>query len=352
MKNRYCAFFCTALMIFCIAQPAFAMCAPNISQKKTRKKRKKSRRSMTALQKTVSAVAVASGIVLAGWYACDQSYDDPTNRSGADRRQDHQDGSASNSAQVGIASQEAESQLSIAITSPESQQTSSQTKQNIWQQIQSRLGTNLGLQLSTIQDREWNIASDKKLIIHAGDITKLRNIGAIVNAANRSLADGSGVCGAIFSAAGRRQLQTACDKHRMDAAGARCPTGQARVTGSFDLKSRGGIEYILHSVGPNCHEITDENEQNHLLTAVYTNTLQLASDTKIESIAFPFISSFIYAFPKKRAAKIACSTVLDYLKGNNALPSTVLFSLFSAEDYHLFNDTIEAIMNPNIEHQQ
>ena len=183
----------------------------------------------------------------------------------------------------------------------------------------------------------FTLTPHTQLIIEKGDITK-SHVQAIVNAANSRLCGGGGVCGAIFHAAGWNQLQNACntvinpdstnnDKHIL------CSTGQACITPSFNLKTQ-GIDWIIHAVGP----IYNHNlNQDFLLASAYTNSLLLADKYDIQSIAFPFISSGIYGFPKQPAASIALGAIRDYC---NKYPETSLtkihFVLFSQEDFALF----------------
>ncbi len=176
--------------------------------------------------------------------------------------------------------------------------------------------------------------------IEHGDITR-SSCQAIVNAANEQLLGGAGVCGAIFKAAGWKDLQQACNKHVTLDHGIKCPVGQARITNSFNLKSR-GIQYVIHAVGPDCRVITNIKEQDMLLESAYKQSLMLADQYGIKSIAFPFISSAIYAFPKQRACDIALKTVSEYMRNNNTTQiERVEFVLFSKEDYDLFSTTLK-----------
>jgi len=174
-----------------------------------------------------------------------------------------------------------------------------------------------------------------QIIIQRGDITHCP-AQAIVNAANAQLAGGAGVCGAIFHAAGWDNLHRACNIYP-EINGIRCPVGQARITSSFNLKRR-NINHIIHAVGPDCRIIINKQEQDKLLSDAYTNSLQLANQEKLVSIAFPFISSAIYAFPRERACAIALHTVIDVIKNNsnNGSLKKIYFVLFSQEDYDLF----------------
>lgn len=137
------------------------------------------------------------------------------------------------------------------------------------------------------------------------DITKL-DVDAIVNAANTSLQRGGGVCGAIFKAAGAEKLEEACNKL------APIPTGEAVITDGFDLKAR----YIIHTAGP-IYDLENPQKSKNLLADAYKNSLRLAKDNMLNSIAFPLISSGIYGYPKKEAYKIAQNTINDFLEEND-----------------------------------
>ena len=144
------------------------------------------------------------------------------------------------------------------------------------------------------------------------DITKMQ-VDAIVNAANSKLQGGGGVCGAIFKAAGKEELQRACD------AIGNCDTGKAVITSGFDLVSK----YIIHTVGPiYCDGTKNEAE---LLHDCYKNSLKLAMENNCESIAFPLISSGIYKFPKGEAFKIATKAINDFLVSNEIMVYLVVF---------------------------
>ncbi len=146
-----------------------------------------------------------------------------------------------------------------------------------------------------------------------GDITTML-VDAIVNAANRDLRKGGGVCGAIFAAAaaGADKLQKACDEairlHHPDTGF--CPTGQAIATPSFDLEER-GIKKIIHAVGPIWGR-GDEAKSDELLASAYSSSLRVAEELGLESIAFPSVSTGIYGFPLDRASKIAVQAVKSY----------------------------------------
>lgn len=139
-------------------------------------------------------------------------------------------------------------------------------------------------------------------LIHA-DITKM-DTDAIVNAANSQLLAGSGVCGAIFRAAGPRaeELQREC------LAKAPCPTGQSVLTGSYGLPAR----YIIHTVGP-IWQGGNQGEEA-LLASCYCSALGLAWEAHCRSIAFPLISSGIFGYPKREALLIAREAIIQFLE--------------------------------------
>lgn len=148
-----------------------------------------------------------------------------------------------------------------------------------------------------------------------GDITKIDNVDAIVNAANSSLLGGGGVDGAIHRAAGP-DLLFEC---RLLGG---CKTGQAKLTKAYRLS----CQYIIHTVGPVWNG-GSHNEDN-LLADCYRNALGLAAEHGIKRIAFPSISTGIYAFPVERAAKIAVGTAQQYLTEHPDLFDVVMWVLF------------------------
>jgi O-acetyl-ADP-ribose deacetylase (regulator of RNase III) len=132
------------------------------------------------------------------------------------------------------------------------------------------------------------------------DITKIK-VDAIVNAANTDLAMGSGVCGAIFKAAGASDLQEACDKL------APIQTGNAVITPGFRLPAK----FVIHTAGPVYHGGKSGEEAQ--LHSCYLNSLKRALENKCESIAFPLISSGIYGYPKDEALRVATTAIKDFL---------------------------------------
>lgn len=132
------------------------------------------------------------------------------------------------------------------------------------------------------------------------DITRLET-DVIVNAANSKLLAGGGVCGAIFSAAGAEELQKACNEIGY------CGIGDAVITKGFGLKAK----YIIHTVGP-IYGQDPKNEESQLYSC-YQNSLALAKENNLKSIAFPIISSGIYGYPKAEAIKTATRAIKDFL---------------------------------------
>jgi O-acetyl-ADP-ribose deacetylase len=148
------------------------------------------------------------------------------------------------------------------------------------------------------------------------DITTL-DVDAIVNAANEQLTPGGGVCGAIHRAAGP-ELALAC------AALGRCPTGEARITPGFRLPSR----FVIHAVGPVWHG--GRSGEADLLAAAYRSALQLATAYKLQSVAFPAISTGIYGYPLPLATQVAVQAVRTTLEEGSTV-RRVVFACFSPE---------------------
>jgi O-acetyl-ADP-ribose deacetylase len=158
-----------------------------------------------------------------------------------------------------------------------------------------------------------------------GDITTL-DVDAIVNAANESLLGGGGVDGAIHSAAGISLLEE-CKK--LDG----CNTGEAKITGGHKLKAR----HVIHTVGPVWKGGSGGEEQ--LLALCYRNSLRIAADMKLESIAFPNISTGIYGYPKQEAAIIAFREVLTFVQFNT-WPGRIIFVCHDDENYHIYKNLV------------
>jgi O-acetyl-ADP-ribose deacetylase len=159
-----------------------------------------------------------------------------------------------------------------------------------------------------------------QLDIVVADITTLE-VDAIVNAANRSLLGGGGVDGAIHRAAGP-ELLAECRTL------AGCETGDAKITGGYRLPARN----VIHAVGPVWSERRAE-ECDRLLASCYRVSLGIAAAHGLRSIAFPAISTGVYAFPADRAARVAVGAVTDGLEGAPDVQS-VVFCCFSRDAAH------------------
>ena len=165
----------------------------------------------------------------------------------------------------------------------------------------------------------------ERLKLVQGDITKIE-ADAIVNAANSSLLGGGGVDGAIHRAGGKAILE-ACVAIRNRQGN--CKTGEAVITTAGNLPAK----YVIHTVGPVWNGGSKNEEQ--LLRNSYTNSLALAVSNKMETIAFPNISTGIYHFPKNKAAEIAVSAVKDFIESDDAIKQ-VTFVCFDDENYTLY----------------
>lgn len=158
-----------------------------------------------------------------------------------------------------------------------------------------------------------------------GDITQ-SHADAIVNAANAELLPGGGVCGAIFTAAGP-ELIKACQELRS------CATGQAVLTPGFNLEAR----FILHAVGPIWHG--GHYHEDKLLRSCYLHCMTLADEHSISSIAFPAISTGIYAYPLIAATEIAVQTIASTATRVNF----VEFVCFDQRTYDVYVEEINKL---------
>ena len=167
----------------------------------------------------------------------------------------------------------------------------------------------------------------EKIVIQQGDITKLE-VDAIVNAANTKLLGGGGVDGAIHRAAGPQLLE------ECRTIGG-CPTGEARITGGYNLPAR----HVIHTVGP---VYSGKTQDKQLLTNCYLNSLTLAVENNLRSVAFPAISCGVYGYPIEDACKIAVDTSIEFLARNRSLEK-IIFIQFSEKDYAVYNAYLQTI---------
>ena len=165
-----------------------------------------------------------------------------------------------------------------------------------------------------------------KIELIQDDITKLE-VDAIVNAANKSLLGGGGVDGAIHSAAGSELLEECKTLNG-------CETGEAKITKGYRLPSK----FVIHTVGPVWHG--GQSNESELLTNCYKNSLKLALENNIKTIAFPNISTGVYGFPKDKAAEIAIKTVTNFLNQHNQIEK-VYFVCFDNENYSLYKELLK-----------
>lgn len=166
----------------------------------------------------------------------------------------------------------------------------------------------------------------ERMVVVQGDITK-QQVDAIVNAANSSLLGGGGVDGAIHRAAGRGLVEECRTLGG-------CPTGQAKITGGFNLPAK----HVIHAVGPRWSG--GSHGEDDLLAGAYHASLELAEAHQCRSVAFPAISTGIYRFPLERATRIAVDEVRRFLE-MHAMPERVMFVCFGDET----RETYERILS-------
>jgi O-acetyl-ADP-ribose deacetylase (regulator of RNase III) len=161
-----------------------------------------------------------------------------------------------------------------------------------------------------------------------GDITSQEDVTAIVNAANAELRSGGGVAGAIHRAAGPGLEEEA---RRLAPIG----TGEAVITGGYELPNR----YVIHTLGPVYGRDRPEAE---LLAGCYRNSLALAEEREIESVAFPAISTGIFGYPVEEAAKVALQTVVEETQRLDNV-RLVRFVLFGEEDFEIHKAVLSEV---------
>jgi len=153
-------------------------------------------------------------------------------------------------------------------------------------------------------------------------------VDAIVNAANSSLLGGGGVDGAIHRAAGP-ELLAACRKLNG------CPVGEAKITPGYKLPAK----YIIHTVGPVWNG--GNNNEAQLLHNAYYNSLQVAKENNIVTIAFPNISTGVYHFPKENAATIATNAVKEFCAKYPDVISEIYFVCFDDDNYNIYKKLLD-----------
>ena len=160
-------------------------------------------------------------------------------------------------------------------------------------------------------------------VIIQDDITK-QNVDAIVNAANNSLLGGGGVDGAIHTAAGPELLEECRGLNG-------CKTGEAKITRGYMLPA----QWVIHTVGPVWRG--GNNNDDQLLASCYRNSLALAVQNGVKTIAFPSISTGVYRFPIDRAARIAVNEIASFLKSNDSIEKIIMVT-FDANTYRIYKE--------------
>lgn len=163
-----------------------------------------------------------------------------------------------------------------------------------------------------------------------GDIIKAQ-VDAIVNAANSELIGGGGVDGAIRRAGGDA-IEEACADIREREGG--CPTGKAVITPGGNLHAK----YVIHTAGP-VWEGGNSGEPE-LLASCYQESLRLAVENSVQSVAFPSISTGIYGYPTDKAALVALTTVKNFVERSDAAPASIQFVLFDEATYTCYADAL------------
>lgn len=168
----------------------------------------------------------------------------------------------------------------------------------------------------------------KQTSVFQGDITQLP-VDAIVNAAKNSLLGGGGVDGAIHRAAGPELLAECRQLHG-------CATGEAKITKGYKLPAK----WVIHTVGPIWYG--GNQGEGEMLARCYRNSLALAEQYQIKSIAFPAISTGVYGFPMEGASRIAIAEVNKFLHSHKSLEQ-VIFVCFGQNAYDCYQKVIKEL---------
>lgn len=170
-----------------------------------------------------------------------------------------------------------------------------------------------------------------KITVVKADITK-QKVDAIVNAANSSLLGGGGVDGAIHRAGGPAILEE-CMLIRNKQGG--CATGEAVLTTAGNLPAK----KVIHTVGPVWHG--GKNNEKEMLANCYLNSLNLAMQHNLKTIAFPNISTGVYGYPKTKAAEVAIESVKMFCEKNQPFFEEIAFVCFDEENYELYKRNLD-----------
>ncbi len=179
--------------------------------------------------------------------------------------------------------------------------------------------------LSRFGAKKGNNMQNGTIEVKQGDITKL-DVDAIVNAANRSLLGGGGVDGAIHRAAGPELLEECRTLHG-------CETGEAKITKGYKLPAR----HVIHTVGP---VYSGKSKDSELLRNCYHNSMELAKENELHSIAFPAISTGVYGYPKRDAAEIAVKTLKDWITENQEYDIRIILIGFDEGTCAIYRDLL------------
>jgi O-acetyl-ADP-ribose deacetylase (regulator of RNase III) len=166
-----------------------------------------------------------------------------------------------------------------------------------------------------------------RVMVKIGDITR-EQVDAIVNAANSTLLGGGGVDGAIHRAGGSLILEE-CRKIRREQYPDGLPTGEAVITSGGNLPAR----FVIHTVGPVYG--MNRGKDAELLAGCYRNSLRIATEHNLETIAFPAISTGVYSYPRAEAARVSSAAIKDFLENNQTIKQARLV-FFSAPDAEKF----------------